>query len=113
MTPERFMRIVQDAMTRSLIVLEHKAKEYSWDGDRLSNFKKAGALQGCAPEAALLGMLVKHWVSICEMVQDLGQGKHWPQEVWQEKLGDNINYSYLLEALLEERYGWDQTEEET
>ena len=107
MSPERFIRIVQDAMERSLAVLDQKAEEYSWDGDRLSNFKKAGALQGCTPEAALLGMLVKHWVSICEMVDDLSRGKDWPREVWWEKLGDNINYSYLLEALLEERHGWD------
>ena len=89
-----------------MAVLDQKAKEYSRGGDRLSNFKKAGTLQNCPPEAALLGMMVKHWVSICEMVDDLARGKEWPQQVWQEKLGDNINYSYLLEALLDERYSW-------
>lgn len=106
MTPERFVEIVRDAMDRSRDTLAHKADEYAKDGDRLSCFKKAGGLLGCTPEAALLGMLVKHWVSICGMVDDLSRGKDWPREVWREKLGDNINYSYLLEALLEERYGW-------
>ena len=107
MNHERLARVIDQAVQRSLRILNAKAEEYSSQEDRLSNFKKAAAVLNCSPEAALLGMLVKHWVSVCELVNNLSQTRTWPREVWEEKLTDSINYLLLLEALLYERYGWE------
>jgi hypothetical protein len=106
MKQEQFLEIVRKRMDKSLQVLIIKAKEYARDGDRLSNFKKAAALQSITPEEALFAMLAKHLVSLSELTDDLRIGKDWPHGVWEEKITDSINYLYLLEALVKERYGW-------
>jgi hypothetical protein len=104
MKPHQFSRIVANVHDRSKKVLIEKAAEYTTDDDRLSNFKKAGGLTGDPPEKALLGMLVKHWVSLVELIDGLKSGKNVPIVMWQEKITDSINYSILLEALVWERF---------
>jgi hypothetical protein len=79
--------------------MEQKSLEYATDEDKLANFKRAGAVLGVKPIQALMGMLVKHWVSIAVMAQS---DQPWPSEKWAEKIEDAINYMYLLEALIEE-----------
>ena len=48
-------------------------------------------------------MRIKHEVSLRDMVNDLAEGKSWSLEKWEEKLGDSINYTILLEGLIRER----------
>lgn len=86
-------------------VLIGKNTEYARGGDKLSNFKKAGGRLGQTPETALLGMENKHSISIVDMIQDLEKGIHHSMAVWEEKIGDELNYLFLLRSLLEERYG--------
>jgi hypothetical protein len=84
-------------------MLGQKAEEYARDGDRLSNFKRAAALLKCHPARACVGAWSKHLTSILDMVDDLDQGKKgWSIAVWEEKLGDAINYLILLEAIIKE-----------
>jgi hypothetical protein len=99
MKPQAFIEMVRRRQESCLALLEEKALEYAPGEDRLSNFKRAGAVLGVKPIQALVGMLVKHWVSIAEMVQS---GREYSPEKWAEKIEDAINYMYLLEALLEE-----------
>jgi hypothetical protein len=106
MKQDGFKKVLKASIERSLAVLASKAQDYAREADRLRNFKEAGALQNVTPEEARFGMLAKHIVSVSEMVEDLGQGRDWPMEVWQEKIGDSLNYFHLLEGLLAERYGW-------
>jgi len=107
MNESTFQIVIRNAHARSTRVLAGKRVEYSPGEDRLSNFKKAGELQGVTPEAALVGMLTKHYVSICEMVGQIGVGYvPYGLGVWNEKLDDARNYLFLLEALVRERYGW-------
>ena len=69
--------------------------------DRLHNFKVAADLVGATDEQALAGMMAKHIVSIFDMC---GSGKVYPIELWNEKIGDSINYMLLLKAIvLEEK----------
>jgi hypothetical protein len=82
------------SMCRDTLVL--KAAEYATD-DRLHNFKVAGAVQGVTPQAALGGMLAKHIVSIFDLIRS---EKPVSQAVWDEKLGDALNYLFLLNALI-------------
>ena len=106
-----FHVIIRNSFYRSTFVLGNKGKEYAPGEDRLSNFKKAAHFQGLSPEQALFGMLAKHLVSLAEMVGALPNASHPlpvnpdPEAMWEEKLTDSINYLFLLEALVRERYG--------
>ena len=94
--------LIEQMLDRDKRIFMSKNDEYARE-DALSNFKKAGNAKNCTPEDALIGMLVKHWVSIVDIVADLDQGKVAPLELWQEKCGDLRVYGLLLEALATER----------
>lgn len=107
MDQKTFNVVLYNSFYRSSWVLEKKAGEYAPGEDRLENFKEAGKLQDISPELALFGMMAKHLVSLSSMCRliDLVTPSS-AQEVWEEKLTDSINYLFLLEALVRERYGW-------
>lgn len=98
-----FKRVLESRITKIREVLDKKAGEYAREGDRLSNFKRAAAFLQCSPEYANLGANSKHLTSIADMVDDIEKGKMWPVAVWEEKLGDAINYLILMEAQVKER----------
>jgi hypothetical protein len=102
MTETEFLRVFESRVDKCRTVLKSKNAEYARGGDKLSNFKKAAALQGCCPEKALQGMMAKHQVSISDMINDLNDGIYTPMEVWDEKINDALNYLFLLDALLNE-----------
>ncbi len=85
------------------LMVGQKHKEYSRGGDKLHNFKRAGQLLICSPERALIGMFIKHFVSLLDIVDDLDKGELPKPEILGEKIGDGINYFPLLEALIIER----------
>lgn len=99
-----FNKVLDQMIDHCRTVLGTKADEYATE-DRLHNFKRAAALKGETPRQALLGMMVKHTVS----VYDLGMGADQvPAAVWDEKIGDHLNYLILLKALtIEEAYAPD------
>jgi len=76
--------------------LETKAVEYA-TGDRLHNFKKAANLRGTDAKDALGGMMVKHTVSIFDMIESQ---EYFSADVWAEKITDHINYLILLQAIV-------------
>lgn len=102
MSSVQFEKILNRRLDMIRDVLGLKAKEYASSQDRLWNFRRAAALLGDTPESALLGMLTKHIVSIYDMVDAVSRNQY-PLPVWQEKIGDAINYLILLEALIVER----------
>ena len=79
-----------------------KGDEYARDGDRLWNFKVAARKRDCHPAQALAGMMVKHTVSVDDIIDGLAKGIVPPRELVAEKIGDSINYLLLLEGLIEE-----------
>jgi hypothetical protein len=95
----RFQEVLDDQMDKNRTVLSGKALEYASDIDRLSNFKKAAHLNGETQVQALWGMLSKHLVSLSDMVET---GNEYPMAVWEEKIGDALNYLYLLKAVVVE-----------
>ena len=101
MTTEKFNEIIHEQISRCEATLCKKADEYATE-DRLYNFKQAAALQKCKPETALAGMMCKHTVSIYDMLKGVEEGKHYPVELWDEKIGDSINYLLLLAAMIRE-----------
>ncbi|NLZ53848.1 MAG: hypothetical protein GX892_12035 [Thermoanaerobacteraceae bacterium] len=98
MTTEKFNNIINWQIEHCKSILCSKAKEYA-TADRLHNFKIAGALQGISPVQALMGMMTKHTVSVADMCMS---GETYPQELWDEKITDSINYLLLLSALIRE-----------
>lgn len=100
MTGEDFEEVLESRIQRIRSVLGHKAVEYASSGDRLHNFKRASEMLRVSPEEALMGMFAKHMVSIMDMVDE---GSDSPMEMWEEKIGDAINYLILLEGVIREK----------
>jgi len=96
-------------------MLKSKGKEYSIGGDRLSNFKRASKILQCSPEKALIGMWIKHAVSLLDMMDELECKCGTNSDVFpafeveeymgtvEEKIGDAINYLAILEIIIKER----------
>lgn len=101
MNTERFNEVINERIGLCKAVLCDKAEEYATD-DRLHNFKVAAQLQGCTPMTALAGMMSKHTVSVYDLIRDHEEGMPISREMWDEKIGDSINYLLLLTALIEE-----------
>lgn len=98
MITEKFNEILNKTLDKCNETLSCKAKEYATE-DRLHNFKVAAKLQNETPKQALAGMMAKHIVSVYDMCNS---GEVYPEVLWDEKIGDSINYLILLRALVED-----------
>ena len=95
-----FDQVIQHRTDAIHNTLDKKAKEYASDTDRFHNFRVAARINKTTPERALKGMMLKHEVSVLDMIEN----PHvLSEERINEKIGDNINYLILLEGLLKER----------
>lgn len=100
-----FEKVVNTRIHECTRVLIAKDKEYSSETDRLHNFKVAGRALGIDPVVALNSMWIKHLVSVWDMIDRMGKDPNYvpSRELVRDKLGDVINYTLLLEGLIEER----------
>ena len=98
MNTERFNDILDAQIKRVQDVLVVKAAEYATE-DRLANFKKVAHLRNQNLMQAIAGMMVKHTVSIYDMIDS---DASFAMDLWDEKLTDHINYLILLRAALME-----------
>lgn len=84
--------------------LTYKAFEYATEKSRFHNFEVAARKRNTTPEEALMGMKVKHDVSVDDLVE---WAKNSPEKlndhIINEKIGDSINYLILLEGMLKQR----------
>lgn len=103
MDTKRFNEVIETRLNKCCSVLLTKADEYATE-DRLHNFKVAAELQNCTPITALGGMMCKHTVSVYDLIRDHEAGKTISTEMWDEKIGDSINYLLLLTALITEEF---------
>ena len=104
MISERFDWLVNNQCERIKSSLLIKGEEYrAGDKDAFHNFKVAGARRNITPERALDGMLLKHEVSIADIINNLDKGILPDKELLSEKIKDIINYYILLENLILER----------
>lgn len=101
MTSEKFNQLLEETLDKCKNTLGVKAEEYA-TSDRLHNFKVAADLQNCTPMSALAGMMAKHTVSVYDLIGRVEYGVDVPLELWDEKIGDHINYLILLSALVRE-----------
>jgi hypothetical protein len=106
MTLDDFKKIVDNRVKEcTTLMYGSKNEEYSRNGDKLHNFKRAGKLTNETPERALLGMWAKHLVSILDMLDDLEREDEVNFALLNEKMNDNHNYLFLLEALILDQIG--------
>lgn len=45
-------------------------------------------------------MMDKHVVSVHDLVNSAAEGRMVPEDLWREKIGDNINYLLILWAMV-------------
>jgi hypothetical protein len=95
-----FNTVLMDRLNKTGDTLGSKAKEYCRNEDRLYNFKRAAEIMRTTPEKALLGMAMKHLVSVIDLVEN---PTTISEHLIDEKIGDLICYCVLLEARLLER----------
>ena len=117
MNVKNFNEMLEARIKKTREVLAAKNKEYASDTDKLHNFRRAGAMENCVPEKALVGMWAKHIISLLDIVDNINlfeedvlteicMGEGLTKKMLEEKIGDAINYLILLEALIKERYSW-------
>ncbi len=105
MTLKEFEQMLDERLVKIRTVLSSKAKEYSSNDDRLHNFNVAARMIDTTPEKALKGMMLKHEVSVMDLIDWAGglNNDKITLAVIDEKIGDNINYLILLESMLKGR----------
>lgn len=100
MTNNTFENVFNSQIERCKEILIIKAREYARNDDRLHNFNKAARMLGTNPAGALWGMLIKHLVSVSDIVEDAGKREFVSDEILTEKITDTINYFILLKAVI-------------
>jgi len=99
MNRQTFDELVKTQLQKSEEVLTTKGNEYALGVDRLDHFKKSAILMNCSVKQAIFNMLVKHLISISDMVSS---EKKFDDLKWDEKIIDSINYLLILRAAIEE-----------
>ena len=101
MATTKFSDCIERRIRNIREVLLIKAKEYATEDNRFHNFDVAARILDCTPERTLQGMMLKHLVSIFDLVEwaDIDSNL-LTKEIIDEKIGDTINYLLLLEGLL-------------
>ena len=94
-----FDKVVEERIESIRAVLASKEKEYAKGKDRFHNFNMAARMSSTTPEKALKGMMLKHEVSVQDLIDNPGNAT---TEIINEKIGDNINYLILLEGMLKQ-----------
>lgn len=97
---DTFDNLIERRLEKIRFTLTKKAQEYATSNDRFHNFKVAAQIENTTPEKALKGMMVKHEVSVKDLIEGRGD---ITAALIDEKIGDNINYLILLEGLLKEK----------
>jgi hypothetical protein len=106
MEAQTFNEILERRIELIISSLSKKAKEYAPGEndtryDRLHNFSRAAEVLRTSREKALVGMLIKHLVSILDIVDRFNSDPPSIETI-EEKIGDSINYLILLEACMKQ-----------
>lgn len=102
---EYFDQVLENRIEATKAVLGSKAKEYADDTDRLHNFntasrKLSAGNRAVTREQALVGMMIKHEISIGDIIDKTAAGVPVSADMISEKIGGMINYLILLECSL-------------
>lgn len=99
MTQNEFDTLLERRIKLTREVLASKAKEYATNTDKLANLRLTAVMAGVTPISACWVNLCKHlaWLSL-----NRDRAGEQAQVLWDEKVGDAVNYLVLLEACAQE-----------
>lgn len=98
-----FFKFVDWRVKQIVSTLTTKGKEYSTEDNKLHNFDKGAQKSGKIREEVLKGFMLKHEISVDDIIEDIKIGKLPTKELVREKVGDIIAYYILLEASIIDR----------
>ena len=97
---KRFNKIIERRIGKIRAILTAKAEDYAKGADRLYTFNRGAQIIQKTPAEALDGMLIKHYISYREILDDVAAGKPIKKARLDEKMGDLINYLLIQEAVI-------------
>lgn len=103
MKEKKFYKLVNRRFDKILQGLTSKGKEYSKEDNKLHNFDRAALKRNISREEAIQGFMLKHEVSVDDIIENIKKGIIPKREVIDEKIGDLINYWILMEASIVQR----------
>ena len=98
-----FLNQLEERMKKCRETLSIKGQQYATEIDRFHNFNRAAKILNTTPEKALLGFMMKHFVSVLDILEGIENGKTPDLSMWDEKLGDLDCYLHLLDGLVMKR----------
>lgn len=98
MTTNEFNKIINTQLELCKKILIDKSIEYNQDEDeRLDCFIAGAKLSGKSLKEVLGGMMIKHTISIYQMINSK---KEYKLDKWTEKITDHINYLLILKSII-------------
>jgi hypothetical protein len=98
--PNYFDTIVESTLQQIKDTLITKGKEYRRNRDVFHNFNEGAKRTGQTPEQVLQGFVLKHEISVNDMIQDIALGIMPTTEAVNEKMNDILVYNLLLKGML-------------
>lgn len=98
--PTYFDAIVESTLQQLKDTLITKGKEYRRNEDVFHNFNEGAKRTGKTPEQVLQGFVLKHEISVNDMVQDIALGIMPTTEAVNEKMNDILVYNLVLKGML-------------
>ncbi len=96
-TEDEFKKFFYNRFEKCSETLIKKSEEYSSEEDKMRNFNVSARMLGIEPEQVAFLYMMKHFESVYEIVMNQ---KKVTREIWDEKIGDLINYLFLIDAIL-------------
>lgn len=109
MTEERFEQIVDKTLNRIKEIIIIKGKEYRRNNNPFHNFDEGSKRTGLIREKVLDGMLLKHEISISDIINDLEKGILPNIDTVEEKFNDNLIYLILKKASIIDKIEQDES----
>lgn len=103
MTEDTFDWLVEDTLNNIKETIIIKGKEYRRNNNIFHNFDVGSQRTGLIRERIIDGFLLKHEISISDMVDDLEKGILPSKEAIEEKFNDNLIYLILKKASIIDR----------
>ena len=98
---EEFEKLFEERVQKCKSVLVKKSKEYAPGEDKMHNFNEAARILNTTPEKIAFMYMMKHFQSFMDIVMN---NREVTEDVWDEKLGDLINYLFLIDAMWKKRH---------
>jgi len=106
-TEEEFEKFFEERVQKCRQTLIRKAKEYASDSDKMHNFNEAARMLKLKPHQIAFYYMMKHFQSVTDIIL---KDKDVPPEVWDEKLGDLMNYFFLIDAMWRKAHDQNRTD---